>query len=669
MSASEWKDMRGLRVRQGRLMGWSLAAALTATAAFAQTHGTLPGAPPQLQRVAGTVWPTYVVPGEPEISTLYYDGSQIVVETEGRWSLAIGSDPTGVTAEDLKTWAERHEALMNDGPVTIVDNPNRSRTNIHIVFHADGSVPADAVAALSIVEAYLESLFSDPITVDVGISFQNMGDPNVWGATVINYNNNQTYTNTRNGLVTGMDSNDVIQNWLPTGSSCPVRYNGGSDTITQQSYINWPKAAYKATMGSTTGYAGSSTYNTQATWDYDPTDGITAGMGSFVDVAIHETGHALGFVSNVDNGTATMHVMDLYRFQRTDGCCDYNPDTYEEFQVRPRLVDFNSPDDDHNSDIITNEYRMSDGDPAQASHFRDQSPRIGLMGPYISDGVTYYPNYFTSADINMFDVIGFDYPPCIVPQFTQQPQNVVGCIGGSVQMSVAVNIPNPGYQWRIGTAPLPENGHYVGSQTSTLHIVGLTLADVSDQYNCFVTNLDDGCENVSNNATVGVQTPVSITDQPDSLTVMEYANASFHVTVSGDSPITYRWRRNGVDVSNGGNVYGATTANLAIIGVQANQAGAYDVRVTNPCGTVTSDVAQLCVNTGYGSWRGDLNCDGTANFGDINPFILALSSGETTYYNTYPNCHYYNGDINCDGNVDFGDINPFVQCMVNGHCP
>ncbi len=669
MTARQSKSVPGLRVQLGRLMGWSLVATLGATVAFAQSNRPASPAQPPVQPAAQSAWPTYVVPGAPEISTLYYDGSQIVVETEGWWSLAIGSDPTGVTVEDLKAWAERHEALMNDGPVTIVDNPNRGRTSINIVFHADGSVPAPAVAALSIVEAYLETLFSDPITVDVGISFQNLGDPNIWGSTQVNYNNNQTYTNTRNGLVTGMDSNDVIQNWLPTGSSCPVRYNGGSDTITQQSYINWPKAAYKASMGSTSGYGGSSTYNTLVAWDYDPTDGITAGAGSFVDVAIHETGHVFGFVSNVDQGTATMHVMDLYRFQRTDGCCDYNPDTYEEFQVRPRLVSFNSPDDDHNSDIITNEYRMSDGDPAQASHFRDQVPRIGLMGPYISAGVTYYPNYYTMADINMFDVIGYDYPPCIVPQFTQQPQSVTGCVGGTVQMSVAVNIPNPGYQWRIGSSPLPENGHYVGTTTTTLQIVGLTLADVSDQYNCFVTNLDDGCVATSNNATVGVMSPVTITDQPDSQTVTEGSNVVFQVTASGDTPISYQWRRNGVNLSNGGNIYGATAATLVIISVQAYQAGTFDVRVSNACGPVFSNPAQLCVNTEYGAGRGDLDCSGSVNFGDINPFILALSNGETAYYNAYPDCHYYNGDINCDGAINFGDINPFVQCIIDGGCP
>ncbi|MEM0492705.1 MAG: M14 family zinc carboxypeptidase [Candidatus Thermoplasmatota archaeon] len=63
---------------------------------------------------------------------------------------------------------------------------------------------------------------------------------------------------------------------------------------------------------------------------------------------------------------------------------------------------------------------------------------------------------------------------------------------------------------------------------------------------------------------------------------------------------------------------------------------------------------------------GDINCDGAVNFGDINPFILALTSGETAYYQKYPDGYYYTADINQDGYVDFGDINPFVRLLTGG---
>ena len=60
---------------------------------------------------------------------------------------------------------------------------------------------------------------------------------------------------------------------------------------------------------------------------------------------------------------------------------------------------------------------------------------------------------------------------------------------------------------------------------------------------------------------------------------------------------------------------------------------------------------------------GDMNCDGSVDFGDINPFIQALTD-PAAWQQTYPGCPLSNGDINGDGALDFGDINPFVALLV-----
>ena len=65
---------------------------------------------------------------------------------------------------------------------------------------------------------------------------------------------------------------------------------------------------------------------------------------------------------------------------------------------------------------------------------------------------------------------------------------------------------------------------------------------------------------------------------------------------------------------------------------------------------------------------GDMDCDGTVGFGDINPFVLALTN-PSGYATAYPNCDIMNGDINADGSVNFGDINPFVALMGTGQGP
>jgi len=66
--------------------------------------------------------------------------------------------------------------------------------------------------------------------------------------------------------------------------------------------------------------------------------------------------------------------------------------------------------------------------------------------------------------------------------------------------------------------------------------------------------------------------------------------------------------------------------------------------------------------------RGDLNCDGKIDFGDINPFVLRLSN-PASYFNQYPNCPNENGDINANGVVGFDDINPFVGLLSSGQLP
>jgi hypothetical protein len=74
----------------------------------------------------------------------------------------------------------------------------------------------------------------------------------------------------------------------------------------------------------------------------------------------------------------------------------------------------------------------------------------------------------------------------------------------------------------------------------------------------------------------------------------------------------------------------------------------------------------MIVTTAPAPLAGDLNCDGAANFGDINPFVLALSN-PAGYATAFPNCDILAGDINGDGTVGFGDINPFVALLSGGH--
>ncbi len=80
---------------------------------------------------------------------------------------------------------------------------------------------------------------------------------------------------------------------------------------------------------------------------------------------------------------------------------------------------------------------------------------------------------------------------------------------------------------------------------------------------------------------------LSIIDQPQSLTAANGAEVNLTVGVSGLAPFLFQWRLEGANLAD------ATNSTLALGRVQAANAGAYDVVVSNGGGSVTSAVATL----------------------------------------------------------------------------
>ncbi|HVT71911.1 MAG TPA: immunoglobulin domain-containing protein, partial [Lacunisphaera sp.] len=88
------------------------------------------------------------------------------------------------------------------------------------------------------------------------------------------------------------------------------------------------------------------------------------------------------------------------------------------------------------------------------------------------------------------------------------------------------------------------------------------------------------------------QTMPVITGQPAALRIPVGQDAQFTVLASGGG-LSFRWRRDGVDLANGGRVSGATSARLTIASAQEEDAGNYDVVVSNSTGSATSNATTL----------------------------------------------------------------------------
>jgi len=86
-----------------------------------------------------------------------------------------------------------------------------------------------------------------------------------------------------------------------------------------------------------------------------------------------------------------------------------------------------------------------------------------------------------------------------------------------------------------------------------------------------------------------------ITNPPSHKTVSLGATATFTVGVSNSAGATYQWQFYGTNISNGGNISGATTSTLSITGASVADVGRYRVRVSNAIGSVFSTDATLAI--------------------------------------------------------------------------
>lgn len=171
---------------------------------------------------------------------------------------------------------------------------------------------------------------------------------------------------------------------------------------------------------------------------------------------------------------------------------------------------------------------------------------------------------------------------CGTPFLADQPDSVVVCDGAPASFSVAAieSAPPLSYQWRKNGADLP------GETGTTLSIAAAGAADEAS-YDVVV---DDGCgQQVSLPATLALATAPLVLMDPASATRCTEETAVFTVSASSNAPLTYQWRKDGIDLP--GENGSTLTLNALVLG----DAGDYDVVIDNGCDTTTSAAATLMV--------------------------------------------------------------------------
>ncbi len=177
------------------------------------------------------------------------------------------------------------------------------------------------------------------------------------------------------------------------------------------------------------------------------------------------------------------------------------------------------------------------------------------------------------------------------PFIATQPQSQTVVTGSVVTLSATgYGAPPLIFQWYFGNNP-------VGSPTSGTNVSSYTMTNVgTNQAGNYTVKVVNSYGNVtSSNATLIVALPPVITTQPTNRMVAATSNATFSVTVSSLSALSYQWQQNGTNLINGGKFSGATNSTLTITSVSSNEAAIYSVAITNLAGNVTSSNATLTV--------------------------------------------------------------------------
>ena len=301
-----------------------------------------------------------------------------------------------------------------------------------INFSYDAAIDARALAGFQTAANRWQNVLNDNVQVNLNIAFAAL-NPGVLGSTS-STQGTISYAGFRQALINDAKTTTdlkAIAN-LPAGPCMSVLMNGtagnpaGSGSIS--TFVDNDCDANNRTIRATwanfralglvpdsdKSSDGSISFSSgfASIFDFDPTDGIGAGMIDFIGVATHEIGHALGFISGVD-------TLDLNR----SGPFLDSQFTYiapaDVFRCSPQSKDagadidwaadnrdkFFSLDNCTTTLSIFSNGRTN-GDGQQASHWKDNRG-IGILDPTAARGELLA---ISQMDLTMFDAIGWDVP-------------------------------------------------------------------------------------------------------------------------------------------------------------------------------------------------------------------------------------------------------------------
>ncbi|MFB2897047.1 NF038122 family metalloprotease [Aerosakkonemataceae cyanobacterium BLCC-F50] len=321
-------------------------------------------------------------------------------------------------------------------------------------FNYSPDIDPRALAGFQTASDLWSDLLIDNVTVNLDIGYRALGS-GVLGETGTTLYD-RSYSVLRNALsldATSTDDAIAVSN-LQTGSALDMLINytannpNGSGSATPYFDNNNSNNNRLALLTGANAKAlgllpadnadsdGSIAFSSLFNFDFDRTDGIDADKYDFISVAAHEIGHALGFISSVDD---IDYVAGFLKQTSQYSENDYLPTTADFFrfssnsiQYGKSVIDLTAGSTDQYFSIDGGNTRIASfstgqflGDRRQASHWKDDiltGVYLGIMDPGYSSPVLSrtQPRFITNNDVMLFDVIGWDR------RAVPEPSTVVG---------------------------------------------------------------------------------------------------------------------------------------------------------------------------------------------------------------------------------------------------
>ena len=296
-----------------------------------------------------------------------------------------------------------------------------------------GVTGSQAELGFKVAASYWESVFTNAATINLNVSYADLG-PGVLGSTgsslltyvpIADYRDVLSFTQTSalDAMAVAnfapLNANDSVSVLVPGYTSPGLGIDVGGSRTAPDDYISNSLALTTANVkafGIDLGPGvvdGQIAFSNTFAFDFDPRDGISAGTYDFIGVAVHEIGHALGFVSGADdfdyfNGYTGpvddawwAYGLDMFRYSGT-GQLDWRPNVPSYFSV------------DGGANALLDGYFSTgafNGDGNQASHWKEPNQATpcqnfrGIMNPYICNGVG---DSVSALDLALFDAIGWN---------------------------------------------------------------------------------------------------------------------------------------------------------------------------------------------------------------------------------------------------------------------